>query len=151
MDFILEGVENWAHYLSMRSLNNCCKPWMVRECKITRRCEGELINNDDHHTAVHWGMGLNKMNKCTRKSNIKQCYYGMHNIKEWLIWQWLSYLWLDKEEQSVCCTYFYWTMKRKTVIMDTMNKFLKVNEMDYAHSFQNGAMTWKGNKAFNYQ
>jgi len=20
---------------------------------ITRRCEGELINNDDHHTAVH--------------------------------------------------------------------------------------------------
>ena len=27
--------------------------WMVSECKITRRCEGELINNDDHHTAVH--------------------------------------------------------------------------------------------------
>ena len=51
--FILEGVENWSHYLSMRFLNNCCKPWMVSECKITRRCEGELINNDDHHTAVH--------------------------------------------------------------------------------------------------
>jgi len=32
-------------------------------------------------------------------------------------------------------------MKRKTVIMDTMNTFLKVNEMDYAHSLQNGAMT----------
>ena len=59
--------------------------------------------------------GLNKMNKCTTKSNIKQCYYGMHNIREWLIWQWLSYLWLDK--------------------------FLKVNEMDYAHGLQNGAMT----------
>ena len=27
--------------------------------------------------------------------------------------------------------------------MDTMNKFLKVNEMDYAHSLQNGAMTRK--------
>ena len=25
----------------------------MSECKITRRCEGELINNDDHHTAVH--------------------------------------------------------------------------------------------------
>jgi len=28
---------------------------------------------------------VNKMNKCTRKSNIKQCYYGMDNIREWLI------------------------------------------------------------------
>ena len=35
-------------------------------------------------------MGLNKMNKCTRKSNIKQCYYGMHNIREWLIWTYVK-------------------------------------------------------------
>jgi len=26
---------------------------MVSECKIIGRCEGELTNNDDHHTAVH--------------------------------------------------------------------------------------------------
>jgi len=35
-------------------------------------------------------MGLYKMNKCTRKSNIKQCYYGMHNIREWLIWTYVK-------------------------------------------------------------
>ena len=35
-------------------------------------------------------MGLNKMNKCTRKSNIKQCYKGMHNIREWLIWTYVK-------------------------------------------------------------
>ena len=27
---------------------------MVSECKLTRRCEGELINNDDHHIIREW-------------------------------------------------------------------------------------------------